>query len=71
LTLAEYIKELRKNHKVDKPPTLEDVAIGAELSLSCIHNIEAGVVTKPSIDTLKALAKYYEVPLQNLVEKIN
>jgi transcriptional regulator with XRE-family HTH domain len=71
MTLSEYVKKLRKNHRIEKPPTLEEVAEGASLSLSCIHNIETGAVKTPSLGTLKALADYYNKPLENFIKKVD
>ena len=71
MSLAEYVRGLRKSHEVKKHPTLEEVAESTDLSLSCIHNIETGIVTKPNIATLQTLAEYYKVPLKDFIEHID
>lgn len=67
MSLAEYVKKLRKEKKIDKPPTLQDVADGSGIPLSTLDFIERGATKRPSDDTLDKLAAYYEVDKKDLI----
>ncbi len=64
MELGEKLKRIRKNLK-DK--TLQEVYEGTNISVSFLSDIERGK-TKPSIDTLRKLADYYEVNWSDLLD---
>lgn len=65
MALGDKLKALRKNrHNL----TLTEVSEKTNLSVSFLSDIERGR-TKPSLDTLETLAKFYEVNLSELVDE--
>ena len=61
--LPELLLTLRES----KGASLRQVEKATKVSNAYISQLERGEATKPSADKLYALAKYYEVPYQNLL----
>jgi transcriptional regulator with XRE-family HTH domain len=70
LSLGTYLRELREKHKVDKAPTLEEVADKVGISPSGLSKLETDTSTDPKTSTLKSLAKYYGVSAKKLLDLI-
>lgn len=70
MSLAEYLKDLRKNKSVPKKPTLEDVSSETGIPIPSLSAMENGTVKTVDAVKLSALAKYYSVTLDSLIEKI-
>lgn len=70
MSLGAYLKELRKKYKVDKSPTIDDVAKAVNISSAGLQKIEAGDIKRPDVLTLISLAQYYGVTLDSLIKKI-
>lgn len=67
MSLAEYVKNKRKARKVSKPLSLTDVAIESGIPYQTLWAIENGTTTNPTIETLKMLSVYFEVPIKELI----
>ena len=61
--LPDLLRTLRES----KGASLRDVEKATKVSNAYISQLERGEATRPSADKLYALAKYYEVPYQNLL----
>lgn len=61
--LPELLRTLREM----KGTSLRDVEKATKVSNAYISQLERGEATKPSADKLYSLAKYYDVPYQNLL----
>jgi XRE family transcriptional regulator, regulator of sulfur utilization len=63
MVLGNKLKAIRKNLRV---LTLSQVSEGTGLSVSFLSDVERGR-TKPSLDTLETLAKFYQVNLSEFI----
>lgn len=70
MSLGTYLKELRERHKIDKAPTLEEVAGKVGISPSGLSKLETDAATDPKTSVLKSIAKYYGIPVKKLIDKI-
>jgi transcriptional regulator with XRE-family HTH domain len=71
LSLGTYLKELREKKMVDRSATLQDVSVGAKVSISTLHQLEGGAIRNPGISTLSKLAEYYGVTVDSLITKLD
>lgn len=62
-SLPEVLRALR----TAKGASLRDVEKATRVSNAYVSQLERGEATKPSADKLYALAKFYDVPYQNLL----
>lgn len=67
MNLGEKLKMLRKSiHKL----TLVELAQQTELSVSFLSDLERGQ-TRPSLDTLEKLSKFYKVNINELLDTVD
>lgn len=66
MTLAERLRELRNQHA----KRLKDVADAAGISVPYLSDLERGR-TNPSMETLQALARAYQMSLQDLIGPVD
>ena len=62
---SSLLKELRKKKKVPR----REVAIATGLTENTIYSMESGETTNPRLETLKAIADYYDVLINDLVKE--
>lgn len=63
---SELLKKLRKERGVSR----REVAIATGLTENTIYTIEAGVAANPRLETLKAIADYYGISIDELIKEV-
>ncbi len=61
--------ELLKKLRTDKGYTRRDVSEETGLTENQIYALETGRSNNPTLETLTALAQFYEVPVGDLIEQ--
>src|SRR5579871_5094902 len=66
LSLADQIKILFDSvrHAEGRPFTLQEVSDATGISLGTIGQMRSGKINNPQLNTLRALARYFHVPLR-------
>lgn len=67
MNMARRVKRLRKHRRL----TLEETGLGAGVPKSCIWDIENNRVSRPSADSLLAIARFFGVSVEFILEGAN
>jgi transcriptional regulator with XRE-family HTH domain len=67
---SEEIKKARLKMRIDKPPSVPELAIILGVSASYLYALEAGDHGSASLSFLKKYSKETGVPIQKFIDKI-
>lgn len=66
MKIGQIIRGMRKLHGM----TLRDVSRGSGLSIALLSHLETGVQTNPTLDTLRKLAKCWNLTVVDLLNSL-